>query len=68
MSVKAIEDVIGFIEESFSGGRASRELRLSREEIEYIRRIYPRLSLKEMHKGFCDDGKLWVEASFEEAI
>ncbi len=68
MSAKAMDDLVVFIEESFSDGRASRELRLSRTEIEYIKSIYPRLSFKEMSKGFCEDGKIWVEASFEEAI
>ena len=67
MTVKEREDLECFIDESFADGRVSRELRLSRTEIDYIKGLYPRLSVKEIPKGIYDDEKVWVEVRMDKA-
>jgi len=55
----AFED---FLWESFCDGQATRELRLSQEELLYLQTRYPASSCA--HSGQEKDGKAWYLVSF----
>lgn len=46
---------------SFSEGVVSRELRLSKEEIEYIKKNFPKVIIKNIEDCNCKDKKFWVQ-------
>ena len=50
-----------FLSESFREGVRFRELRLSNDEIEYLRKTYPKISLKKICTTEYTDGKCWYE-------
>lgn len=52
-----------FLMDSFSEGIYCRELRLSNEEIEYLKKKYPKASLKKFSTDEYDDGKTWWEVN-----
>ncbi|KAB2329962.1 hypothetical protein F7731_21095 [Cytobacillus depressus] len=54
-----------FLEESFGDGVNIRELRLSTEETEYIKRIYPKASLNKSIPKEAPDGKIWYKVSLQ---
>ncbi len=52
-----------FITDSFRDGIAIRELRLSHEEVEYIKSSYPKASITPCVQQGSDDGRHWYEIS-----
>ncbi|SDK66872.1 hypothetical protein [Natronincola ferrireducens] len=58
--IKRLEE---FLEDSFGAGVYFRELRLSNEEMEYVKRKYPRAELKKCVTRECSDGKIWWEVN-----
>jgi hypothetical protein len=50
-----------FLSESFEEGFTSRELRLSEEEREYIKSIYPKATIREIAATEYSDGRMWFE-------
>ncbi|WNS75877.1 hypothetical protein RRV45_02250 [Bacillus sp. DTU_2020_1000418_1_SI_GHA_SEK_038] len=63
MKVNEAEKFREFLKESFGAGVKIRELRLSDEETEYIKRIYPRASLNKSIPTEAPDGKRWYKVS-----
>lgn len=61
MTANDIEVFKKFLEESFENDIVARELRLSNEEVKYLKKIYPRASVRKMPFSKCSDGKLWFE-------
>jgi hypothetical protein len=60
-----------FVRESFSEGRAHRELRLTLEEVDYLRKKYSniiikKISLKDKNEVICEqlDYKIWYDVKF----
>jgi len=60
------ESSINFLKESFRDGVTYRELRLSTEEIDYLRKLFPKAEIKEMRNMKCSDEKVWVEVKIKE--
>jgi len=52
-----------FLKRSFAHGVYFRELRLSREEVGYVRKKYPKASLKKCQITASLDGKCWYEVN-----
>lgn len=48
-----------FIKESFQGDIYKRELRLSAEELEMVKKMYPRAVLQKLDSTNYQDGKSW---------
>ena len=63
MKVNEVEKFREFLRESFGDGVNIRELRLSDEEKEYIKRIYPKASLNKSIPTGAPDGKRWYKVS-----
>jgi hypothetical protein len=61
MALPEVQKFEEFLLESFGDGVYFRELRLSNEEIEYLKNKYPRASLKKCQTTECPDGKFWCE-------
>lgn len=61
----ADEILDGFLKDSFKNGIVSRELRLSKEEIEYLKKTFPKASMNEIQAGRCSDGKVWIDIRIE---
>lgn len=61
MSPSEIEKFERFLEDSFREGMYSRELRLSNEELEYIKKKYPRAILKRCETRAISEEKAWWE-------
>lgn len=55
------KEFILFLEDSFNGEVCFRELRLSKKELELLKKEYPNASLKKMAANQCDDGKNWYK-------
>lgn len=68
MKIKEVEKFEEFLQESFEGGIVFRELRLSTEEISYLREEYPKFDLNEMTDTECSDGKVWMEVRLPNII
>lgn len=64
MTVNEIEKFESFLSESFTEGVRVRELRLSNEEMEYIKKKHPEASLKNIITREYSDGKVWCEMCF----
>ncbi|MBU8879940.1 hypothetical protein BGM26_13225 [Bacillus sp. FJAT-29790] len=52
-----------FLAESFGDGVTIRELRLSNDETEYIKRIYPKAKLNKSLTRETLDGKVWYKVT-----
>ena len=52
-----------FLSDSFGGEIGIRELRLSKEEVEYLTRKYPKASMEKIKDNKCKDGKKWYAVS-----
>ncbi len=61
MTQYEVERFEEFLSESFSEEIRSREVRLSTEQIEYMKKIYPGATVQEMVDNECGDGKFWFE-------
>jgi len=59
--VESFED---FLSSSFGDGVYSRELRLSKEELAYVQKKYPRASVKKCSSTEVSDDKSWYEIDF----
>lgn len=57
-----------FIEESFTGEKLCRELRLSEAEIEYLKKLYPNVMIREIYRENCKEAKIWVEVKLSNAV
>jgi len=57
-----------FLSKSFGEGVYSRELRLSKEEVGYIQKVYPKASLKKCLTTEASDGKCWYEMNLPTPI
>lgn len=68
MKAEEVKKIEEFLQESFEDGIVFRELRLSIEEISYLRKEYPRFNLNEMHDIECSDGKVWMEVRLPNII
>lgn len=55
-----------FFEESFGDGVTIRELRLSSEETEYIKKVYPRAIFNQLKEN--PDGKAWYKVTLQPSI
>ncbi|WP_066295169.1 hypothetical protein [Bacillus sp. FJAT-29937] len=65
MKMNEAEKFRKFLKESFGDGVNIRELRLSDEETEYIKRIYPKASLNKSIPTEAPDGKRWYKVSLQ---
>lgn len=63
MSPSQVELFEDFLSRSFGEGVYSREIRLSSEELEYVRKKYPHASLKKCLGEATDNGKGWYEVN-----
>lgn len=54
--IKAFDE---FLRDSFKGGVFGRELRLSGDEVEYLKDQFPRARLEAISSRNSGDGKLW---------
>ncbi|MBS4192653.1 hypothetical protein KHA94_21160 [Bacillus sp. FJAT-49705] len=63
MKNKEEEKFKEFLAESFDQGVNIRELRLSTEEMEYIKRVYPKASLNKSIPKEASEGKIWYKVS-----
>lgn len=61
MALKKVGKFEGFLSESFEDDIFVRELRLSDEEVEYVKEKYPRALLKKCQTDQNSDGKAWYE-------
>jgi hypothetical protein len=52
-----------FLQESFGDGILFRELRLSNEELAYVKEKFPRARITKSHANEQLDGKAWYEIS-----
>jgi hypothetical protein len=52
-----------FLLESFENDITIRELRLSEEELSYLKKFFPRAIVRIMPYEVCEDGKRWYEVS-----
>jgi len=50
-----------FLQDSFRDDTYSRELRLSPDELEYVKKVYPRAEIREMDSWVYEDGKRWYQ-------
>lgn len=66
MSLNEVEKFKDFLEESFGDGVTIRELRLSSEETEYIKRVYPRASFNQLKEN--PDGKAWYKVTLKPSV
>ncbi|WP_342433694.1 hypothetical protein [Neobacillus sp. FSL H8-0543] len=56
-----------FLLESFRDGISCRELRLSADELAYVKVKYPRAMIKNLLSDVCADGKSWFEITLSPA-
>ena len=56
-----------FLLESFGDGISCRELRLSAEELAYVKVKYPRAMIKSLLSDISEDGKSWYEVALSPA-
>jgi hypothetical protein len=61
MALKKVGKFEEFLSESFEDDIYVRELRLSDEEVEYVKEKYPRARLKKCQTDQNSDGKAWYE-------
>lgn len=66
LSLNEVEKFKDFLEESFGEGVNIRELRLSNEETEYIKRVYPRASFNPLKRN--SDGKSWYKVTLQPKV
>lgn len=57
-----------FIEDSFAGEKLCRELRLSEEEIQHLRKLYPEVSVREINSDCSQEAKKWVEVKLCDVV
>jgi hypothetical protein len=57
-----------FLNESFRDGISCRELRLSAEELAYVKVKYPLATIKGLPSDVSADGKSWYEVSLSSAM
>ncbi len=55
------EKFMEFLEDCFGDGVTIRELRLSNEETEYIKKVYPKASFNKNQVTETPDGKAWYK-------
>lgn len=63
MTPKQVEKLEKFLTESFGEGIYTRELRLSYEEMEYLKKLYPKASVEKSSLKESSDEKLWWEVN-----
>lgn len=63
MTSKEIERFEDFLLDTFKDGILFKELRLSNEEIAYIKKKYPKVNLKKCEMIPSRDGKSWWEVA-----
>ncbi len=68
MTIHDIEKFKKFLEESFGDGINIRELRLSNDETEYIKKIYPKSRIIKSHTSETPEGKRWYRVSLKPLI
>ncbi|MBP2242451.1 hypothetical protein J2Z40_003025 [Cytobacillus eiseniae] len=68
MKLEEVEKLEKFLSDSFGDGVHIRELRLSNEEAEYIKRSYPEASFNKSHHREMKDGKAWYKVALLPAI
>lgn len=68
MTPNEVERLENFLTESFGEGIYFRELRLSYEEMEYIKKKYPKASFKKCATVESSDGKIWWEVNLLASI
>jgi hypothetical protein len=68
MRLGKVEKFEEFLEESFGEGVYSRELRLSKEEMEYVRVKYPKARMSKCLTTESTDGKCWVDINLLTSI
>ncbi len=68
MTFSEAEKFNEFLEECFGEGVTIRELRLSNEETEYIRKIYPKASFNKNQSTEAPDGKAWYKVVLKPPI
>ena len=61
MTFNEAEKFKEFLEECFGEGVTIRELRLSNEETEYIKKVYPKASFNKNQVTEAPDGKAWYK-------
>ncbi|NLY43137.1 MAG: hypothetical protein GX066_04020 [Clostridiaceae bacterium] len=61
MTADEIKNFENFLSKSFEDGVCYRELRLSDDEVKYIKDRYPRISLVKDTSGEESDGKAWFQ-------
>ena len=61
MAFSEAEKFKEFLEECFGEGVTIRELRLSNEETEYIKKVYPKASFNKNQFTEAPDGKAWYK-------
>lgn len=64
MTVKDIKRLENFFLSSFEKENCFRELRLSDQEVDYIKKNFPSIYVKKCENTDCPDGKSWWEISF----
>ncbi|MFE8698485.1 hypothetical protein ACFYKT_19495 [Cytobacillus sp. FJAT-53684] len=63
MKLNEVEKFEEFLSESFGDGVHIRELRLSNEETEYIKKIYPKAIFNKSFQKKTTDGKSWYKVT-----
>ncbi len=61
MTIQKKKDFEWFLKESFENGISTRELRLSDDELQYLKELMPNADIREMPDSYCSDGKRWYE-------
>jgi hypothetical protein len=61
MMIQEKMEFIRFLEKSFENDINIRELRLSDDELRYLKELMPRADVREMPDADCSDGKRWYE-------
>lgn len=63
MTKNQIEEFEFFLRECFKEDVCCKELRLSDEEVLYLKDKYPKAVIDRMPEGKCCDGKVWYRVS-----
>jgi hypothetical protein len=63
LKLNEVEKFEAFLSESFSDGVHFRELRLSNEETEYIKKTYPKAIFNKSFQKETADGKRWYKVT-----
>lgn len=61
MTIQEKQDFERFLKESFENDVCIRELRLSDDELHYLKELMPKAEAIEIPGSVCQDGKRWYE-------